>query len=221
MSIDHLPSTPLVDALRRNHGLLLPVEVPSEAQAPQPGGGGPSAMFATRPRSRGVNIRRSLFGHRGRRFGVLLLTFAAALALATFSGSVPGLLNQADTTAIQLAAQTNPAVTEALGTLGFGRVRQVPGQPPICETARPIFVYGFADLKARVGGKMGEPLECERAIHPSGDTNQRTTMGLAYYRKGVNIPTFTNGSEHWALTTQGLVYWIGDVVDPPVSASEL
>ena len=44
---------------------------------------------------------------------------------------------------------------------------------------------------------------------------QQTTSGLAFYRKATNIPTFTNGWEHWGWTADGLVYWTGDAVDPP------
>ena len=77
---------------------------------------------------------------------------------------------------------------------------------------------GFAALKLQIGAVMGDPLECERAIHPSGDTRQLTSTGLAYYRNGVNIPSFVDGLDHWALTERGLVHWIGDVVDPPGTA---
>jgi hypothetical protein len=89
---------------------------------------------------------------------------------------------------------------------------------PHCDPQQPSFVYGFAALKLRIGPVMGEPLECERPVHANGDTHQRTSTGLAYYRKGSNIPTFTTGWDHWALTKEGLVYWAGDVVDPPGTA---
>ena len=86
-----------------------------------------------------------------------------------------------------------------------------------CQPDRPAFYYGFADLRANLGNIMGSPVECEHSIHVNGDTSQRTTTGYAYYRKSDNVPTFTNGWDHWALTTGGLVHWSGYVVDPPTA----
>jgi hypothetical protein len=88
-----------------------------------------------------------------------------------------------------------------------------------CQPDHPAFYYGFADLHAQLGDAMGTPLECEHAIHVNGDTRQRTTTGYAYYRKTDNTPAFTNGWDHWALTTGGLVHWSGYVVDPPTARS--
>lgn len=92
---------------------------------------------------------------------------------------------------------------------------------PVCDSRKPQFLHGFAALKLQLGAKMGDPLECEQAIHISGDTRVRTTTGHAYYRTSSNIPAFTNGFDHWALTTEGLVYWAGDVVDPPVNTIQV
>jgi hypothetical protein len=88
-----------------------------------------------------------------------------------------------------------------------------------CLDDRPTFEFGFAELKQHLGSVMGDPVECEHPIHANGDTYQRTTTGYAYYRTGANIPSFTDGWDHWALTNAGLVYWTGDVVDPPTSQS--
>jgi hypothetical protein len=97
--------------------------------------------------------------------------------------------------------------------LGFGFSRtEVAGG---CDPSNPTFLYGFAALKSQVGRAMGDPLECEHAIYIGGDTRQQTTTGYAYYRPTVNVPAFTNGKDHWALTESGLEHWIGDVVDPP------
>jgi hypothetical protein len=79
---------------------------------------------------------------------------------------------------------------------------------------RPEFAYGFAALKEVVGEKMGEPASCER-YGPEGDALQQTTTGLARYRKASNTPTFTSGTEHWALTEHGVVHWTGGGLDPP------
>jgi hypothetical protein len=65
---------------------------------------------------------------------------------------------------------------------------------------------------------MGNPVECEHANPDNGDTLQNTTTGLAFYRKSTNTPTFTNGTEHWALTTEGEVYWTGGSIDPSADA---
>ncbi len=82
----------------------------------------------------------------------------------------------------------------------------------------PQFVFGFADLKSRLGDAMGDPATCEFPDPSgSGDIHQGTTTGLAFWRKSTNTPTFTNGSDHWALTPDGLVAWTGDTVDPPGS----
>jgi hypothetical protein len=81
----------------------------------------------------------------------------------------------------------------------------------------PEFALGFGELKAWLGDRMGEPLSCER-FGPEGDALQQTTRGLARYRKGTNTPSFTSGSEHWALTDRGLAHWQGDSVDPPAGA---
>ena len=62
---------------------------------------------------------------------------------------------------------------------------------------------------------MGEAIECEHANPQTGDTLQQTTTGLAFYCKSTNIPTFTNGWEHWGWTVDGLVFWPGESIDPP------
>lgn len=87
---------------------------------------------------------------------------------------------------------------------------------PYCEPDQlPRFVFGFAALKEQIGDVMGEPMECEHANPRNGDALQQTTTGLSFYRKQTNTPTFTDGWEHWALTAEGLVTWLGDSIDPP------
>jgi len=87
-----------------------------------------------------------------------------------------------------------------------------------CTAAAPRFVQGTAALKAGVGGIMGEPVECERVVDEAGDTEQRTTTGLAYYRARSNIAAFTNGWDHWALAPAGIVHWTGNDLEPPPGA---
>jgi hypothetical protein len=99
----------------------------------------------------------------------------------------------------------------------------VPSPPPAaadggCTAATLRFVYGAATLKAALGDRMGEPQECERVVDAAGNTEQRTTTGLAYYRAGSNVAVFTNGVEHWALTANGVVHWTSGDVEPPADA---
>jgi hypothetical protein len=87
-----------------------------------------------------------------------------------------------------------------------------------CTPGQPVFVHGAATLKAALGETMGDPLECERVTDASGDTEQKTSTGLVYYRASTNAAAFTNGFDHWALAPNGVVHWTGDAVDPPASA---
>ena len=82
----------------------------------------------------------------------------------------------------------------------------------------PRFSLGFAGLKAQLGDVLGDPTTCEFADpNGSGDMLQQTTRGLAFWRKSSNTPTFTNGSDHWALTPAGWVTWTGSSIDPPTA----
>ena len=90
-----------------------------------------------------------------------------------------------------------------------------------CTAALPRFVHGVATLKAVVGTDMGEPLECERVTDAAGDSEQRTTTGLAYYRAASNTVAFTNGWDHWALTGNGSVHWTGQDLEPPPDADHV
>jgi hypothetical protein len=95
---------------------------------------------------------------------------------------------------------------------------QAQGAPHCAPGAAPTFVQGFAQLKARLGDIMGEPIECEHTNGANGDVLQQTTTGLAFWRKSTNTATFTDGYRHWALTARGLVTWEGDSIDPPANA---
>jgi hypothetical protein len=90
-----------------------------------------------------------------------------------------------------------------------------------CTPSEPIFVHGAATLKAALGEAMGDPQECERVTDAAGDTEQRTSTGLVYYRASTNDVAFTNGFDHWALVASGVVHWTGDSVDPPASAERV
>jgi hypothetical protein len=88
-----------------------------------------------------------------------------------------------------------------------------PGQPP-------QFDAGFAALQARLGTAMGTPTTC---AYPdptgSGDVEQNTSVGLAFWRKSTNTPTFTDGYHHWGLTAAGMVTWTGNSIDPPAAGA--
>jgi hypothetical protein len=91
-------------------------------------------------------------------------------------------------------------------------------QAPGCRRGEaPAFKFGLAQLKARLGPTMGEPIECEHEDPATGDAHQATTTGLAYYRFRTNTPSFVlaDGATHWALTPQGVVSWTGEALDPP------
>jgi hypothetical protein len=87
-----------------------------------------------------------------------------------------------------------------------------------CTVSQPRFVGGMATLKAALGATMGDPIECEHGVSTRGDTEQKTSSGLAYYQHELNLACFTTGWEHWAWTERGLVTWSGEAVDPPPDA---
>src|SRR5215469_5698617 len=89
-------------------------------------------------------------------------------------------------------------------------VAAAPDSAPFCGAGQaPAFVFGIADLKVALGAVMGDPVECEHPNSANGDTLQQTTTGLAIYRQATNTPEFTDGWNHWALSSQGLIAWSG------------
>lgn len=93
---------------------------------------------------------------------------------------------------------------------------------PACSPGEALrYASGLKALREALGPIMGDPLTCEFPDpNGTGDVHQRTTEGLAYWRKRTNTPTFTNGWDHWALTSAGLAHWAGPSVDPPGQADE-
>lgn len=96
---------------------------------------------------------------------------------------------------------------------------------PIAATAnhcppgiRPRFTEELASLKARIWIAMGDALECAHPGSDSGDLLQTTSSGTAMYRAVTKTPVFTSGTQHWALTSRGLVHWLGIDIDPPANA---
>lgn len=93
-----------------------------------------------------------------------------------------------------------------------------PAAPGCPAGTAPRFEGGLQALRAQLNGTMGEPLECARRERPNGDLLQRTSTGLAYVRQTTGLPSFTDGSTHWALTATGLLSWRGGwhaSLDPP------
>lgn len=99
---------------------------------------------------------------------------------------------------------------------------------PFCAPDEaPHFAFGIAALHDAIGPIMGDALECEHPNSANGDTLQQTTTGLAMYRQSSNTPEFTDGWNHWALTTSGILAWSGgdvtaagvDATPPPASSA--
>jgi hypothetical protein len=89
---------------------------------------------------------------------------------------------------------------------------------PFCaEGMQPSFTFGFASLSEALGTTMGDPTECPHVDVANGDTYQQTSKGLAIYRRARNLPIFTSGADHWALTAAGLVSWSGPGLEPPAA----
>jgi hypothetical protein len=156
---------------------------------------------------------------------VLVLLWCAVFVFAAiFIGEFTGLIDSARVN------QVLPFMPISLGADALRSATVTPTPTPLalatpvaagadsCTPGRPVFVHGAATLKAALGPTMGDPVECERVTDASGDTEQRTTMGLVYYRSVTNAVAFTNGFDHWALAPSGVVHWTGDAVDPPPSA---
>ena len=94
------------------------------------------------------------------------------------------------------------------------------GAPEVAAVTPPVqvpplqFSDGFAQLDDALGDAMGVPLEPPH-VSSDGDVQQQTTTGLAYWRPDANVPVFSDGVTHYALTDAGLVTWTGDALDPP------
>jgi len=112
------------------------------------------------------------------------------------------------------------AIVGALLALTFGSAGPASAQlAPFCPPGQfPQFQFGFAALKQQLGSGMGQPMGCEHADPFSGDSLQRTTTGLAFYRQRTNTPTFTDGNSHWAVVSGGLAFWRGVSIEPPAEA---
>jgi hypothetical protein len=120
------------------------------------------------------------------------------------------------------------ACAVALIAPSVARAQQV--QTPLIESPSVVaqtsttcqaikYVFGFATLYSVLADWMGDPVTCEFTDpNGTGDVHQRTTVGLAFWRKSTNTPTFTNGNEHWALVGRGMVYWTGSSIDPSSDA---
>jgi hypothetical protein len=134
----------------------------------------------------------------------------AAFGLAIITGACSPAASSFVADPLPPAAPTMKVITPTVPDAGIADDGCQPGR-------RPEFAFGFAALREQVGERMGDPVSCER-YGPEGDALQQTTTGLARYRKATNVPTFTSGSEHWALTERGLVRWVGGGLDPPPDA---
>jgi hypothetical protein len=108
--------------------------------------------------------------------------------------------------------------SNTLSTTPLQPAASAPAGTHCAAAAAPRFVFGFAELKARLRDAMGEPLTCEFADrNGSGDMHQLTTRGLAFSRKRTNTPTFTNGCDHWGAYRQRLGAADWAELDPPIA----
>jgi hypothetical protein len=94
-----------------------------------------------------------------------------------------------------LASLALAATTFAQGLTPGEDVNGEWATPPAAHD--PTFGQGFAQLHDQIGEIMGTPIEGE---HPVADADavQRTTTGLAVWRKG-EPPSFTDGWRTWKL----------------------
>ena len=146
--------------------------------------------------------------------GVVLLVFQ----LTRDSGQVLPFLPLQN----QAVSAPTPTPQTALPAIAVPKPTPSPSPRPApgaCTAARPTFVGGMAALRSSLGANMGDPIECERSVDDQGDTQQNTTTGLAYYRRQLNMASFTTGWDHWGSRDGGLIHWTGDAVDPPADAS--
>lgn len=75
---------------------------------------------------------------------------------------------------------------------------------PPGDTATCRFILGFAALRARVPGQVGQCLQDEQHNPANGDGVQRTTGGLLVWRKADNWTAFTDGYRSWVAGPYGL-----------------
>jgi hypothetical protein len=153
------------------------------------------------------------------RFTEWLPLLLAGVLLIAFQFARSGGLNLSVAPLIDTSSASLPAAGPTTGPqLASEALRATP--LPATSQCRLRFVNSLAMLRNALGATMGDPLECEHPVDGAGNTQQRTTTGLAYYRKAINAGCFTTGWDHWALIDQGrLVHWTGDAVDPPADAT--
>jgi hypothetical protein len=87
---------------------------------------------------------------------------------------------------------------------------------PFCDQDKAVeWLPALVPLTEQLGETMGDPIECAHPAGDSDDTLQQTSTGLALLRATTGAPTFTDGTNHWALIASGLVTWTGASLDPP------
>ena len=102
-----------------------------------------------------------------------------------------------------------------------------PALSALCPLNAPYaFVGGFDALQLKlrqdhVSAEMGTPTDCARlAADGSGNLEQPSTTGLAYWHRASNTYVFTDGYRHWGmlgwhLVGDDLVDWATTDADPP------
>jgi hypothetical protein len=114
-------------------------------------------------------------------------------------------------------------LNEVASVVGYRNVKvpHIGFEAPTCAPgAQPAFGPDLAPLKRQLGDTMGQAVECEHLNTDNGDMLQQTTTGLAVYQASSHRSTFTDGWRHWALTSSGMVTWVGVDSNPPLEASQ-
>jgi hypothetical protein len=157
---------------------------------------------------------------------VLVVLILLAFQVGRTDGSIAAFLplGSATSNSPAASAESSPPLQPPVGSALQPAVEAAAtGRPTLaCDPARPRFVGRVAMLRAALGASMGDPATCESDLDAEGNTQQKTSTGLAYYRKALNVTCFTNGWDHWALLPRGdLVHWTGQAIDPPPDASPI
>jgi uncharacterized integral membrane protein (TIGR00698 family) len=132
------------------------------------------------------------------------------LGLATF-----GLLG-AGSLGLILTLGLAPQRTEVTGSVDprpLGVWTSVCGRGAATE-----FAGAFVGLSRQLEERMGNPAGCAEVDPATGDTIQRTNLGVATLRHDGGPATFSDGRSTWAVSGSQLLEWSGPAQDPPVDA---
>jgi hypothetical protein len=142
---------------------------------------------------------------------VIGLDLSGISQVATFVGYTPP--DQVSHAVVGFVPGSSPASASANVSAAAPpqTVASAPAAETYCQSGQvPHYANGFQILKDQLGDVMGNPVECEHPVDTSGNTQQKTSTGMATYSKTANATVFTAGSTHWQVTATGLRQWEGD-----------